>query len=100
MFLFCGVIPHREGAGAWQKEEKKETKEEMFKVFGEFDSSKEINMTAEGLLNEGDKDNLYVLAQENGLDKEDVDDFIDAGREFVLFFFKSRKAEHRKEICR
>ena len=45
------------------KEEKKETKEEMFKVFGEFDSAKEINMTAEGLLNEGDKDNLYVLAR-------------------------------------
>lgn len=68
------------------KEEKKETKEEMFKVFGEFDSAKEINMTAEGLLNEGDKDNLYVLAQENGLDKEDVDDFIDGMGEFCTVF--------------
>lgn len=60
-----------------KKETKKEIKKEMFKVFGEFDSAEEINKTADGLLQEGDIDNLYVLAEENGLDKEDVDDFID-----------------------
>lgn len=60
-----------------KKETKTEIKKEIFKVFGEFDSAEEINKTADGLLQEGDMDNLYVLAEENGLDKEDVDDFID-----------------------
>lgn len=68
------------------KKVKKETKEEMFKVFGEFDSAEEINMSAEGLLEEGDKENLYILAEENGLDKEDVDDFIDGMGAFCTPF--------------
>lgn len=49
----------------------------MFDVFGNFNSSEEINKTAEGLLNEGDIENIYVLAKENGIDKEDAQDYID-----------------------
>lgn len=40
----------------------------MYKIFGEFNSAEEINMTAKGLLEEGDTDNIKVLAVENGLD--------------------------------
>ena len=49
----------------------------MFDVFGNFNSSEEINKTAEGLLNEGNIENIYVLAKENGIDKEDAQDYID-----------------------
>ena len=66
------------------REVKKDAKEEMFKVFGEFESAEEINKSAEGLLEEGDKENLYVLAEENGLDKEDVDDFIAVIKAYYL----------------
>lgn len=49
----------------------------MFEKFGEFNSVEELNKAAEGLLAEGDKQSLYVLAEENGIDKEDVQDYID-----------------------
>lgn len=49
----------------------------MFDKFGEFNSYEELNMAAEGLKNEGDKKSLYILAKENGIDKEDVDDYIE-----------------------
>ncbi len=39
----------------------------MFDTFGEFDSYMEINMAAEGLLEEGDLEGLHKLAEENGL---------------------------------
>lgn len=37
----------------------------------------EINECAEGLKNEGDKESLYEMAAENGLEKEDVDDYLE-----------------------
>lgn len=49
----------------------------MFDKFGEFDSVEELNMAAEGLKNEGDFDNLIILAKENGIDEEDAQDYID-----------------------
>lgn len=54
----------------------------MFDKFGEFDSVEELNRTAEGLLKEGDTESLLQLAEENGLDPEDADDYIhgDSGR--------------------
>lgn len=48
----------------------------MFDRFGEFDSYQEINASAEGLLKEGDKESIYILAQENGIDREDAEDYI------------------------
>ncbi|MDF2609073.1 MAG: hypothetical protein K0R92_547 [Lachnospiraceae bacterium] len=49
----------------------------MYKVFGEFDSSEEINEAAAGLLAEGDHENILVLAKENGLDPEFAQAYID-----------------------
>ena len=49
----------------------------MFEQFGEFNSYEDINKKADELFNEGDMDNIRKLAQENGIDKEDADDFID-----------------------
>lgn len=53
----------------------------MFDKFGEFDSSEELNMAAEGLLNEGDIESLNIMAAENGIDKADVEDYVEG---FVL----------------
>ena len=49
----------------------------MFDRFGEFDSASELNMCAEGLRNEGDIESLIALAVENGIDKEDAEDYAD-----------------------
>ena len=48
----------------------------MFEKFGEFDSAEELNMCAEGLRNEGDEESLIALAEENGIDGEDAEDFM------------------------
>lgn len=49
---------------------------DMFEVFGEMDSYKEINVLAENLREEEDTESLYKLAEENGLDREGVGLFI------------------------
>lgn len=48
----------------------------MFDKFGEFNSYQELNLAAEGLKNEGDTESLYQLAAENGIEKEDAEDYI------------------------
>lgn len=48
----------------------------MFEKFGEFDSAEELNKAAAGLKEEGDRENLYVLAEENGIEAEDTEDYI------------------------
>ena len=49
----------------------------MFDKFGEFDSWEEINKAAEGQKAEGDEEALLILAKENGIDKEDAEDYFD-----------------------
>lgn len=49
----------------------------MFDRFGEFDSAEELNKAAAGQKEEGDEKALYELAEENGIDKEDVEDYLD-----------------------
>lgn len=49
----------------------------LYEKFGEFDSAEEINAAAFGQKAEGDTDAIFVIAQENGLDREDAQDFID-----------------------
>ena len=49
----------------------------MFEKFGEFDSAEELNKAAEGFRNEGDMESLYALAEENGINKEDAEDYAD-----------------------
>lgn len=48
----------------------------MFERFGEFDSFEEINKKAQELLESKDIESVYVLAQENGLEPEDAEDYI------------------------
>lgn len=48
----------------------------MFEKFGEFDTVEELNMAAEGLKKEGDIKSLHELAKENGIAKEDVEDYV------------------------
>lgn len=49
----------------------------MYERFGEFDSAAEINETAVNLRKEGDRESLYVLAEENGIDRDVADAFAD-----------------------
>lgn len=49
----------------------------MFDTFGEFDSWEEINKAAQGQKEEGDEEALIKLAEENGIDKEDAEDYYD-----------------------
>lgn len=49
----------------------------MYEKFGEFDSFEELNRAAAAQKAEGDEETLFALAQENGLDKEDVEDYLD-----------------------
>lgn len=49
----------------------------MFDKFGEFNSVEELNAAAAGLKEEGDIEALHELAKENGIDKEDVEDYLD-----------------------
>ena len=55
----------------------------MFDKFGEFDSYKEINKAAEGLKAEGDTKSLKELAKENGLDPDDVEDYINGKIDYL-----------------
>lgn len=49
----------------------------MFDKFGEFDSAEEMNRAAEEKLKAGDTKAIYKIAEENGIDKEDAEDYID-----------------------
>lgn len=49
----------------------------LFEKFGEFDSAAELNRAAEAQKNEGDAEAVKALAQENGLDPEDAQDYLD-----------------------
>lgn len=49
----------------------------MFNKFGEFDSAEEINAKAAELFAANDEEGIRKLAEENGLDKEDAEDFMD-----------------------
>lgn len=48
----------------------------MYEIFGEMDSAEEINTAAEGLKEEGDKENLFILAKENGIDRAFADMYL------------------------
>lgn len=45
----------------------------MFDKFGEMDSAEDINELVDNLFNEGDRESIYVVAKENGIDREMVD---------------------------
>lgn len=49
----------------------------MFDKFGEFDSAEELNQKALEQREKGNEKELLILCQENGIDKEDAEDFMD-----------------------
>lgn len=49
----------------------------MFDKFGEFDSYKELNAAAEEFLKVGNIDSIMDLAEENGIDREDAQDYVE-----------------------
>lgn len=49
----------------------------MFDKFGEFDSVEELNRAAAAQKEEEDVEALIALAVENGIDREDAEDYID-----------------------
>ena len=49
----------------------------MFEKFGEFDSAQELNRAAAAQLAEGDTGAVLALAEENVIDPEDAQDYID-----------------------
>ena len=49
----------------------------MFDKFGEFDSVEELNRAAAAQKEEGDEEALVALAEENGIDREDAEDYMD-----------------------
>lgn len=49
----------------------------MEKKFGAFDTIEELNRAAAAQLKEGDEEALFALAEENGLEKDDVLDYMD-----------------------
>lgn len=49
----------------------------MFDKFGEVDSFEELNRMALAQRAEKDEEALMILAEENGIDKEDAEDFFD-----------------------
>ena len=53
----------------------------MFEKFGEFDSVEELNRAAAAQKEQGDEEALTSLAEENGIDKEDAEDYIDGSVE-------------------
>lgn len=55
----------------------------MWDKFGELNSAEEINVMAAGLLKEEKREDIYALAEENGLDKEMVDLFIAEDIDFI-----------------
>lgn len=61
------------GKGNAMKDKQKE--KELFGLFGEMELE-ELNKAAEGLKEECDLENLKALALENGLDPEDVADYV------------------------
>lgn len=48
----------------------------MYEVFGEFDSAEEINACAAALKEEGDLENIKILAKENGIPDFLVEEYI------------------------
>ena len=56
----------------------------MFDKFGEFDSPEEINRAAAAQKEQGDEEALILLAEENGIDREDAEDYYDGAMDELV----------------
>lgn len=73
----------------------------MFEKFGEFDSAEELNRAALALRNEGDTEAVRALAEENGLDPEDAEEFLAGDVDFLALPFNAAVGKltvERKEL--
>lgn len=61
----------------------------MFEKFGEFDSAEELNRAALAQRNEGDAEAVRALAEENGLDSEDAEEFLAGDVDFLALPFNA-----------
>lgn len=59
----------------------------MWKKFGEFNSADELNRAALAQRAEGDAEAVRALAEENGLDPEDAEDFLAGLADFITLPF-------------
>lgn len=50
----------------------------MYEKFGEFDTVEELNRAAAAQKGQGDEEALILLARENGIDREDAEDYFDS----------------------
>lgn len=55
----------------------------MFDKFGEFDSPEELNRAAAAQKEQGDEEALILLAEENGIDREDAEDYYDGAMDML-----------------
>ena len=55
----------------------------MFDKFGEFDSPEELNRAAAAQKEQGDEEALFLLAEENGIDREDAEDYYDGALDML-----------------
>lgn len=70
----------------------------MFEKFGEFDSAEEINAKAAELKTLGDRAALKELAEENGLDPEDAEDYADGIIEELCTVFMAAQGKIKVEM--
>lgn len=56
----------------------------MFEKFGEFDSAEELNRAAAAQKEQGHEEALYILAEENGIDREDAEDYYDGALDVLV----------------
>ena len=70
----------------------------MYEKFGEFNSVEELNKAAAGLKAEGDFKSLRELAEENGLDKEDAEDYVNGDTEMLATLITAASGKLEKEL--
>lgn len=61
----------------------------MWEKFGEFDSAEELNRAALAQRNEGDTEAVRTLAEENGLDPEDAEEFLAGDADLLALPFNA-----------
>lgn len=69
----------------------------MFEKYGEFDSHEEINSMAAEMLEAGDKEAVLAIAEENGIDREDAQDYIDGATPELCTLFMAADGKLRIE---
>lgn len=70
----------------------------MYEKFGEFNSVEELNEAAAGLKAEGDMESLKELAEENGIDEYDTEDYINGDAETLATLITAASGKLEKEL--